>query len=69
VQSCPVESVAHVAQLAPDSDSESSDIAEKASLFFNPTCNPILTRLLRIIKYLAVPGSLVSYCKYLMLPL
>ena len=31
--------------------------------------NPRLTRLLRIIKYLAVPGSLVSYCKHLLSPL
>ena len=35
----------------------------------NPNANPKSRRLLRIFKYLAVPGSLVSCCKYLLLPL
>ena len=37
--------------------------------FFNPFANPRYARLLRIFKYLAVPSSLVSYCKYLLSPL
>jgi hypothetical protein len=36
---------------------------------FNPNANPRFVRLLRIIKYLAVPRTLVSYCKYLLLSL
>src|SRR5580700_10151962 len=36
---------------------------------FNPNANPRFVRLLRITKYLAVPRSLVSCCKYLLLPL
>jgi hypothetical protein len=36
---------------------------------FNPNANPRSIRLLRIFKYLAVPGSLVSCCKYSLLPL
>jgi hypothetical protein len=36
---------------------------------FNPNANPRFVRLLRIIKYLAVPRSPVSYCKYLLFPL
>ena|SRR5437879_7507576 len=35
---------------------------------FNPNANPRFVRPLRIIKYLAVPRSLVSYCKYLLFP-
>jgi hypothetical protein len=35
----------------------------------NPNTNPRFIRLLRIFKYLAVPGSLVSCCKYSLLPL
>jgi hypothetical protein len=38
-------------------------------LFFNPYSNPRFGRLRRICKYLAVPCSLVSCCKYLLLPL
>src|SRR6266478_9434560 len=37
--------------------------------FFNPKANPRCVRLLGIIKYLAVPNSLGSCCKYLMSPL
>jgi len=36
--------------------------------FFNPKANPRCVRLLVIIKYLAVPNSLGSCCKYLMSP-
>src|SRR6267378_1798513 len=36
---------------------------------FNPNANPRFARLLRIIKYLAVPRSPVSCCKYLLFPL
>jgi|SRR5580700_8686463 hypothetical protein len=32
---------------------------------FNPSSNPRSGRLARIYKYLAVPGGLVSCCKYL----
>jgi hypothetical protein len=35
------------------------------SNLFNPSSNPRSGRLARIYKYLAVPGGLVSYCKYL----
>ena len=35
---------------------------------FNPKANPRCVRLLRIIKYLAVPNSLVSCCEYLKYP-
>jgi tRNA U38,U39,U40 pseudouridine synthase TruA len=37
--------------------------------FFNPNFNPRSDRLRRIYKYLAVPRSLVSCCKCLLLPL
>jgi hypothetical protein len=42
---------------------------EYVSRNFNPSPNPRSERLRRIYKYLAVPCSLVSYCKYLLLPL
>jgi hypothetical protein len=35
------------------------------SNLFNPSSNPRSGRLARIYKYLAVPGGLVSCCKYL----
>ncbi len=41
----------------------------RAVSFFNPNSNPRCVRLLGIIKYLAVPNSLGSCCKYLMSPL